>query len=270
MLTIAHLSDTHLGQVHGGDGGKRARRRAELVMAYLDALPGPLDGVLVTGDLTDHGLPGEYRQVAEALTSRHPVLVCPGNHDSRGPYREVLLGEAAGERPAEVSAVSRAEPSAEGPINRLHQLPGADVLMLDSSIPGRDDGLLDAETLDWLDTRLAAGRAELPALVAFHHPPVELHLPMVDGIRQFGEADLAAVLRRHPRVAALLCGHSHTAAATTFAGLPLLVAPGVVSTVTLPCEGGSGISFDQPPMLAFHVLDGDGRLTTHYRVVPVD
>ncbi|MEU9046237.1 MULTISPECIES: metallophosphoesterase [unclassified Kitasatospora] len=254
MLTIAHLSDIHLGQVHRRDGGKRARRRTEQVMAYLDALPGPLDGVLVTGDLADHGLAEEYRQVAKALTSRHPVLTCPGNHDSRVPYREVLLGEPAG----------------EGPINRLHQLPGADVLMLDSSIPGKDDGLLDEETLDWLDTRLAAGRTELPALVAFHHPPVELHLPMVDGIRQFGEADLAAVLRRHPRVAALLCGHSHTPAATTFAGLPLLVAPGVVSTVTLPCEGGRGISFDHPPMLAFHVLDGEARITTHYRVVPVD
>ncbi|MFD8785604.1 metallophosphoesterase [Kitasatospora sp. NPDC059599] len=253
MLTIAHLSDIHLGQVHRRDGGRRARRRAEQVVAYLDALPGPLDAVLVTGDLADHGLAEEYRQVAEVLASRHPVLTCPGNHDSRAPYREVLLGRAP----------------AQGPVNRLHELPGADVLMLDSSIPGQHDGLLDEETLDWLDARLAAGRAGVPALVAFHHPPVDLHLPRVDGIRQFGEAGLARVLRRHPRVVALFCGHSHTAAATTFAGLPLLVAPGVVSTVTLPCEGGQGISFDHPPMLAFHVLDGEGRITTHYRVVPV-
>ncbi|MER7673356.1 phosphodiesterase [Kitasatospora sp. NPDC096128] len=251
MLTIAHLSDIHLGQVHSRDGGKRARRRAEQVMAYLNALPGPLDAVLVTGDLADHGLPEEYEQVAKALTSRHPVLTCPGNHDVRAPYRQVLLGE---------------EPSAE-PVNRLHRLAGADVLMLDSSIPGQHDGLLDDPTLAWLDAQLTSGRQELPALVAFHHPPVELHVPYVDGIRQFGEARLAEVLRRHPRVAALLCGHSHTPAATTFAGLPLLVAPGVVSTIALPCEGGRGITFDHPPMLAFHVLDGDGRLTTHYRIV---
>ncbi|MFI9162167.1 metallophosphoesterase [Kitasatospora aureofaciens] len=250
MLTIAHLSDIHLGQVHRRDAGKRARRRAEQVMAYLDALPGPLDAVLVTGDLADHGLPEEYRQAAEVLASRHPVLTCPGNHDSRAPYRQVLLGE---------------EPTTD-PVNRLHQLPGTDVLMLDSSIPEQHDGLLDDATLDWLDDQLASGRQELPALVAFHHPPVELHVPFVDGIRQFGEERLAQVLRRHPRVAALLCGHAHTSAATTFAGLPVLVAPGVVSTITLPCEGGKGILFDHPPMLAFHVLDG-GRLTTHFRVV---
>ncbi|MFG2846246.1 metallophosphoesterase [Kitasatospora sp. NPDC048296] len=254
MLTIAHLSDIHLGQDHRRDRGKRARRRAEQVMAYLNALPGPLDAVLVTGDLADHGLPAEYEQVAKVLTSRHPILTCPGNHDIRAPYREVLLGEEPGEEP----------------VNRLHRLPGADVLMLDSSVPGRHDGLLDDRTLDWLDTQLSEGRTELPALVAFHHPPVELHIPFVDGIRQFGEERLAQVLGRHPRVVALLCGHSHTPAATTFAGLPVLVAPGVVSTITLPCEGGSGISFDHPPMLAFHVLDGDRRLTTHYRAVLLD
>lgn len=251
MVTIAQLSDIHLGQVHKGDGGRRARKRAEQVMAYLDALPGPLDAVLVTGDLADHGLPQEYRQVAEVLKSRHPVLVCPGNHDRREPYREVLLGEAP----------------TQGPVNRVHRLPGVDVLMLDSSIPGRDDGLLEDATLDWLEEQLSRGRSELPALVAFHHPPVELALPTVDRIRQFGEARLAEVVRRHPRVAALLCGHSHTGAATTFADRPLLVAPGVVSTLTLPCEGGPGISWDYPPMLAFHVLDGEGRVTTHYRAV---
>ncbi|MFI6157989.1 metallophosphoesterase [Kitasatospora sp. NPDC051170] len=251
MVTIAQLSDIHLGQVHRGDGGRRARRRAEQVMAYLDALPGPLDAVLVTGDLADHGLPEEYRQVAKVLQSRHPVLICPGNHDRREPYRELLLGEAP----------------AQGPVNRAHHLPGVDVLMLDSSIPGRNDGLLEDATLEWLDGRLAAGRGDVPALVGFHHPPVELSIPTVDRIRQFEEERLAEVVRRHPRVAALLCGHAHTPAATTFAGRPLLVAPGVVYTVTLPCEGGPGASSDHPPMLAFHVLDDDGRVTTHYRAV---
>ncbi|MGW6917758.1 phosphodiesterase [Kitasatospora sp. NPDC054939] len=257
MLTIAHLSDIHLGQDHHGDHGARARERAEQVVAYLAALPGPLDAVLVTGDLADRGLPEEYELVAEVLATRTgpagarpPVLLCPGNHDIRAPYREVLLGE----------------PPADGPVNRLHRLPGADVLMLDSSVPGSDEGLLDEETLAWLERTLADGEPERPALVAFHHPPVALQLPYVDPIRQFGEQRLAEVLARHPRVAALLCGHAHTAAATVFAGLPVLVAPGVVSTVTLPCEGGEDVTFDQPPMFALHVLDDDRRLTTHYRV----
>jgi len=112
-----------------------------------------------------------------------------------------------------------------------------------------------------------------PVLVGFHHPPVELGVPYVDGIRQFGEERLAEVAARHPHLVAFLAGHAHTAAATTFAGRPLLVAPGVVSTIKLPWEVPAGsddvVHLDHAPSLAFHVLHDDHRLTTHYRPVPM-
>jgi len=105
-------------------------------------------------------------------------------------------------------------------------------------------------------------------LVAFHHPPVALHSPFIDGIGQHGPERLAALLADHPQVVAVLCGHAHTPAASTFAGRPLLVAPGVVSTLRLPWETANDIDEQMPPALAFHVLDDDGRLTTHYRLTP--
>ena len=76
------------------------------------------------------------------------------------------------------------------------------------------------------------------------------------------------VLRRHPQVAGVLCGHAHTAASTQFAGRPLVVAPGVASTVMLPAERPDGppLDLDLPAAITFHVLDG-GRLTSHVRVV---
>ncbi|MET0492684.1 MAG: hypothetical protein ABW000_06080 [Actinoplanes sp.] len=39
---------------------------------------------------------------------------------------------------------------------------------------------------------------------------------------------LAALIAAHPQVAAVLTGHAHTAAASTFAERPLLVAPGAI------------------------------------------
>lgn len=244
-LVLAHVSDTHL------DGGERAALRAERVLTYLAELAGPIDAVLVTGDIADHGLPAEYEQARKLLPTSLPVLTCPGNHDVRAAYREVLLGEAPGDTP----------------VNRVHRVAGAVFAMCDSSIPGRDDGHLADETLDWLDGTLAA-LAGKPAFVCFHHPPVVLHSPVLDGIRQFGEHRLAEVLAGRPDVVALLCGHAHTGAASTFAGRPLLVAPGVVSTLRLPWEGTDVLDFDLPPAIAFHVLDAGRRLTTHYRVVP--
>ena len=108
---------------------------------------------------------------------------------------------------------------------------------------------------------------DVPVLIGFHHPPVELQAPMADHIRQFGEERLAKTVAGRPNVVAFLAGHAHTAAATRFADLPLLIAPGVVSTVPLPWEGERPVHLDQPPSLAFHVIDDRHRITTHYRSV---
>ncbi|HEX4701573.1 MAG TPA: metallophosphoesterase, partial [Pseudonocardiaceae bacterium] len=87
MTTLAHLSDPHL------DGGTRNARRLSRAVGYLAAQPGPVDAVLITGDITDSGSPQDYA-IAADLVSRLPVPVvfCPGNHDSRGELARVLLG----------------------------------------------------------------------------------------------------------------------------------------------------------------------------------
>ncbi|HEY9368466.1 metallophosphoesterase [Streptomyces sp.] len=255
MIVIAHVSDIHV------DEEQRSIARTRAVMEYLEGVPYDLDAVLVTGDIADHALPAEYDIVRELLLSRHPVLVCPGNHDDRGALRRALLGaeEEAG-RP-------------DAPVNQVHRGDGFVVALCDSSVPGKDEGFLEDETLEWLDDVLTGTPRDVPVLVGFHHPPVPLNTPYVDEIRQFGEERLAALASRHPHLTAFLAGHAHTAAATTFAGRPLLVAPGVVSALRLPWEqpGRSvpHIHLDLPPALAFHVLDDQGRLTTHFRTVPV-
>jgi len=245
MIVFAQVSDFHLG------GGEPNTERAMKVMAYLNDLRQPLDAILVTGDIADHGSPAEYEVARGILTSTHPVFVCPGNHDVRDVYRTVLLGEAGG----------------EVPINRVHRIPGAVFALCDSSIPGSDDGYLDDDTIRWLSEVLDSTPTDTPAFVCFHHPPVRLHNPFIDQIRQRGEHRLAALITSHPQVVAVLCGHAHTAAATTFAGRPLLVAPGVASTLKLPWEHGDDLDFQLPAAIAFHVLDDQRRLTTHYRVV---
>jgi len=243
-MLIAHVSDVHV------DNRPRAAERTARVLTHLGGLRRPPDAVLITGDLADHGAEAEYEELRTLLGDR-TVLLCPGNHDRRGPYRKVLLGE----------------PASEEPINSVHDLPAARIVLLDSSIPGRDDGHLDDATLDFLAAALADTPADRTVLVGFHHPPVILHVPFIDDIRQHGEQRLAAVVERHPNVAALLCGHAHTPAASTFAGRPLLVAPGVVSTLHLPWETEEIVDESRPPAIAYHDIDPDRRVTTHYRLV---
>jgi 3',5'-cyclic AMP phosphodiesterase CpdA len=249
VIVIAHLSDIHI------DGGQRSTKRTQAVMDYLEDLPYDLDAVLVTGDIADHALPAEYEQARRLLTSRHPVMICPGNHDERAAFRQYLLGQ----------------PGSAAPVNQVRHAASFVIALCDSSVPGKDEGFLEDQTLAWLEDTLAQAPDEVPVLVGFHHPPIPLQVPFVDGIRQFGAERLAELAYRHPNLAAFLCGHAHTPAATTFARRPLLVAPGVVSTLRLPWEHRAHpqdyVHLDQPPALAFHVMDEEGRLTTHYRCV---
>lgn len=244
MHVIAHVSDLHV------DDGEHSRSRAARTMRFVQALPGPLAAIVISGDLADNGKASEYTFVRDLLTDDVPVVTCPGNHDVRGPYREVFLGE----------------PPADGPVNRVDRIGGLTFAMCDSSIPEQNDGYLADETLHWLDEVLGTTPDD-PAFICFHHPPVPLASPFMDRIRQFGADRLADVLARHEQVVAVLCGHAHTPAATTFADRPVLVAPGVVSTLRFPWEGDDSFDRDLPPAIAFHVLD-NGHLVTHYRVVP--
>ncbi|WP_326694275.1 metallophosphoesterase [Streptomyces sp. NBC_01766] len=245
-MLLAQISDLHL------DGTGPTAERSARVVEYLRSLTTQPDAVLVTGDIADHGAPDEYAEAAALLaTLTPPVFTCPGNHDERTAYRKVLLDEE----------------DAPGAVNRLHHAAGYAFLMLDSTIPGEDAGLLDDETLDWL-TRTLDGLGGTPAVPVLHHPPTPLHHPYIDTIRLRNAGRLADVLAGRSNIPAVLTGHAHTPAATTFAGRPLLVAPGVTSTLRLPWEKGETLtSRTPPPGVAFHVLDEDGGITTHFRAV---
>lgn len=242
MVLLAQISDLHL------DGSSRATARAQRVMSYLNGLAQPVDALLVTGDIADHGTEPEYEEVARLLaTAGFPVLTCPGNHDVRGPYRKALLDE---------------DPSA-GPVNRQHHIAGVNILMVDGIVPAQNHGFLDDETVGWILDHL---RDPTPTLIALHHPPVPMHEPFLDRILLHEPDRLAALVEAHPQVIAVLTGHAHTACASSFAGRPVIVAPAVTYAVRLPWEGGSFDNWDQPPGVAFHVVEGT-RITTHFRSV---
>ncbi|MQY13181.1 3',5'-cyclic adenosine monophosphate phosphodiesterase CpdA [Streptomyces sp. RB5] len=245
MVLLAQISDLHL------DGGERAHERAARVMDYLRALP--LDALLVTGDIADHGAQAEYEEAAELLRAPFPVLTCPGNHDRRAAYRKALLGESPSEEP----------------VNRLHHVAGTAILMADVTVPGRDEGVLSPETAAWIGATLDELGGSVPALLAFHQPPVDIHHPVADTMGLQRPRELAAVLASRPEVAAVITGHVHSAGASLFAGRPVVTGPGVVNTIRLPWEPGDTFAdLAAPPGVAFHVLGDDRRLMTHFRVVP--
>jgi 3',5'-cyclic AMP phosphodiesterase CpdA len=244
VIVIAHVSDTHFG-----NDAQDPSARTAAVMDHLLAMDPRPDVLVVSGDVADHGLPEEYA-AARAWLDRWegPLAVCPGNHDVRSTF---VAGLGIGSRTVVDAA-------------------GARFVLLDSLIDAVDGvridpGELGSEQLAWLDARLAEDPRQ--AYVVLHHPPTTISLELMDPIRLRDGDALAAVLTRHPHVVATLVGHAHTMAATTFAGRPLLIGGGVVSTVTADAERAPTLWYDAPASFALHLVE-DGRVTTHWRALP--
>ncbi|GAA3115713.1 3',5'-cyclic AMP phosphodiesterase CpdA [Kribbella aluminosa] len=240
MYVIAHLSDPHL------DGTEEARSRLRLITSYVRS--STVDVVLVTGDLADHGLPEEYVEVARELTFDVPTLVLPGNHDVSAAFRALVTAPGHGH-----------------PVHQIRDVGAARFVLVDSTVEGQDHGYLSGETLAWLDTALT-DPFDGPIFVAMHHPPFELHHPVMDQWKLENPDALEQVLTGKP-VTAVLTGHVHNAITTTFAGHPVLGAPGIRSTVPLPFEPHTDSVVDPTahPGLALHFHTPGQPLQTVYR-----
>lgn len=248
MYVIAHLSDPHL------DGSEEARSRLRRITSYLRAFRQPVDVVVVTGDLADHGLESEYAEVAAELTLDVPVLMLPGNHDESAPLRAGLKSFVH-------------SPGEGHPVHQVHEVGAARFVLVDSSVPGEDHGLLSRDSLTWLDGVLREP-FDGPVFVAFHHPPLQMHHPVMDQWMLRDLVAFEAVLTGKP-ITALLTGHVHNAVVTSFAGHPVLGAPGIRSTVPLPFEpatpDGGLVDTTAYPGLALHVHTPGEPLQTFYR-----
>ncbi len=239
-VLLAQLSDLHVCEEwEGVDPTGRVAR----VVAAVRALPDPVDGIVVTGDLTDDGSPESYRRVRELLEPLDvPTYVLPGNHDDRANLRAAfdLPGNGA------------------EPVNYSVNLGELRLVVFDSIVPGQDPGAYSPEQLRWLDAELARDR-ERPTLLALHHPPLPTGLPGWDAIN-LTAADreaMAAVIAEHPQVRAIAGGHLHRAAAGALSGCPVFSAPSACLQA-LPAFAEDDVSFVDPPGFALHVhFNGD-------------
>ena len=237
MTRIVHLSDTHI------DGSRHAHQRLARILERAGEIP-KVDIVVISGDLTDRGdTPSTDEFFALVADVHQPLLVIPGNHDLRAPL-----------------AVHLDHPS--GYVNTTLTAAGVTIVGIDSLVEHHDEGALSPETLAY--ARAAVAAAPGPVVLTVHHPPVTVGNTVMDGIRLHEAAGLAEVVA-DDRVLAVLTGHLHTPLATTFAGKPVLTAPGVVSTFRL--EQADSVQQDRSaaPGLAVHDVQADGRIVTAYR-----
>ncbi len=243
------LTDSHIGAGWSDVDPAAALRQ---VVAAIRRVTDRADAILITGDLVEHGDPAEYavvRELASGLGA--PVLALPGNHDDRDTLRRCFgLGGTAGE-----------------PVQYSVDLGPVRLVALDTTRPGQDDGELSSERLRWLDAELALA-PDQTTLLAMHHPPFAIGIPVWDaiGLPADDRRALADVVRRHPQVRRMLAGHVHQPAIGAVAGRVALTVPSTYMQARLDFSG-TGLEFgDAPPGFALHV-ETDGEIVSHVLAV---
>lgn len=246
---LVQLSDPHLGAAWNEHDPAAGLAAAIDRMLALDESP---DAVLVTGDLADHASDEEYEQLA-ALLERidAPSYVLPGNHDDRDALHRHFGVPGAGGEPVRYDVDL-------GPLR---------LVVLDSTIPGEDEGALDGGQLGWLDETLARA-PDAPTVVAMHHPPFLLGIAPWDAIalRAADRERLGEVLARHPQVERVVAGHVHRAITAEVGGRTAMSVPSTYVQGLLDFDATELALSDDPPGFAVHALV-DGRLVSHIQPV---
>jgi 3',5'-cyclic AMP phosphodiesterase CpdA len=236
-MRILHLSDTHLERSDAPDArGVNAADSLRLMLAELRHLR-DVDAIVVTGDLADDGAVEAYTAVRDLVGAfarplDAPVFYTTGNHDERSAFAKVL-----GSGHLAADGTDRAE-AAGGGCTAVSTVAGWRFVTLDSLVPGKVYGHLDAAQLDWLHAELRTP-AEHGTVLALHHPPISLDLSATQPV--FGLRDPGALAEaiRGSDVRVLLAGHFHLQLFGLLESVPVWVTPGVVNRIDLTTAPGT-------------------------------
>jgi 3',5'-cyclic-AMP phosphodiesterase len=234
-LKFVVMSDLHLlpeGELSLTlDTGARLEQAIDTVIArYGDA-----DFCVLAGDLADLGQPAAYERLRAVLASLPiPVHITLGNHDDRAAFLSVFGPDFA---------------AATGKIDKVVDVKGYRVILLDSSEPGRVDGVLEPVQIDWLRARLAEA-LDRPVIVVIHHNANALHIHS-DTIRMLEPDAFIQALKTHPDIRQVIAGHVHLTSTASWRGLPFTTLAGGHYSV--------GFAVDQPEA-DFPRLAGPGQM----------
>jgi 3',5'-cyclic-AMP phosphodiesterase len=216
VYLIAHLSDSHVlpeGELLRGslDTASHLAR----ALALIEEAGQPLDALLFTGDVIEHGGAAAYRRVQDLVQPFAerlgvPVIYVVGNHDEKGDFQEVLLGGA--------------------PFHAVHRIGGLRIIVLDSTVAGSAAGDLPAAELDWLAEQLRTP-AEHGTLLALHHPPLPGTSTLIERVALAPSARHAlGEVVAGTDVRLIAAGHYHQPTGGVLRGIPVWVSGALAYT----------------------------------------
>lgn len=249
-MLIAQISDTHILAPDSDETS--ADLRADCLRRTVEDVNAQRpDAVIFTGDTVQHGQPAEYACLRQLLAPLEaPLYLVPGNRDDNDALRAAF---------AEVAHLPKSGEFLHYEIDE-HDVR---LVAIDSTASGERKGRFCGERQERLDSVLSeqSGR---PTLLFIHHPPFDVGDHYVGGYRQPAERDaLETIVRRHPQIIGLLCGHVHWLVQREWAGTQARIMPSIAVDVR------KGIDEDEaqgrPIYLLHRASAGDGLVSTPRR-----
>ena len=202
---VVQLSDTHLMREPSGQLVGIDTDRSLAAVCRLVATLGPIDALLLTGDLAGDEAEDAYGRLDEALAPLGvPSFWLPGNHD----------------------AVWSDDHPLRSHFKRTVQLTHWDILMLNTQHPGAVAGHLTSSEIEALDRAVDhAQTTGRPLLVATHHPLLPVGCAWLDEIGAENGLDALRLLAPLGEQAVVISGHVHQDSAQTYHGVQCLTVP---------------------------------------------
>lgn len=253
MLKFIVMSDLHLVPEGHVSAGLDTAARLEQAIWDVNAHHADADFCILAGDLADHGDAASYERLKALLEGLSvPVHVTLGNHDDRPTYLEVFGRDAA---------------DADGFLNFVIDAKGYRIIVLDSSEPGRVEGVLCERRLQWLEARLAEA-TDRPVIVVLHHHAGDLHLD-VDRVKLVQAEHFIDILKHHPDVRQVIAGHVHIATTGVWRGIPMSTLGGGHYNVSahLPGMEGEQARLEGPGQYAVVLAEEDSVLVHFHNFI---
>ena len=194
-MKVVHLSDIHINAHPILDGNPVERFRA--CMDHVSRHHSDAEIVLISGDLTHHGLPAAYEKLSDLLGEWdiRPELII-GNHDERAVFKTAFSDHPTDEN----GFVQFTRRSSQGRF-----------IFLDTCKEGSHAGEMCSQRLSWLRGELESSREKQEAaFLVMHHNPVDVFVPDADRIGMKQPEEFHETLREFNDVIRhIFFGHCH-------------------------------------------------------------
>ena len=195
---------------------------------------GQIDGLVVTGDVSDDGSMESYLSAYAKLSKLNvPILVIPGNHDLRDPMRKVFHEN-----------VQFSKNSSQ--FDWVFEFDETLIIGLDTLVEGENFGFLEEKSLDFLSHQLSNNSGS-DLVLLIHHPPIKTGIYFMDQIGLTNSSDLSECLKATNRPIKILCGHVHGVYHGLLGIHPVVSAPSICSAFEFNRQEFAPVGFNKGP-----------------------